>query len=499
MVLVRWAVWPVLLLPALWWAWQQAHAPPQALRLGNGAELVWGECWFERPWWRPVHCGRFHTAPVPGAQPQRFSLPVVYLPQYAWARRGPPVQYIAGGPGGAAWLDTDQAGFWLDWLDATDWPGDLVLYDQRGVGLSQPALSCPELRELRRELLPLPSQAEELYRRTQIATRACHDRLRADGIDLSRFTTRHNAADAVDLMRAMGLAQWDLYGVSYGTRVALEIMRGAPAELRAVVLDSPYPPQVNAELADAWLLQRALELFGRICELTDACSSSPDELNATLERALARVDRELLRISVPDPDDGGDLAVVYGDEDLAWLLFEAFYRWDVIPDLPAAVAALAEGRLDVTMRRLIEDSVAASLDDTISDPVAASVDCHDTAAIDQRAAQRQLERYPRVSAIKRHDWAYHACRFWSSGEASVDFQAPVHSDVPTLILAGEFDPVTPPEWAEQAAASLSRAEVLIFPAIGHGVLDSDLCAATVVRAFYADPRDPRPPACLGQL
>jgi pimeloyl-ACP methyl ester carboxylesterase len=85
----------------------------------------------------------------------------------------------------------------------------------------------------------LPS--EEAYRRVREVTRACHDRLRDEGVDLSRFTTQHNAADAIDLMRAMGHERWDVYGVSYGTRVALEMMRQAPEALRAAVLDSPYP------------------------------------------------------------------------------------------------------------------------------------------------------------------------------------------------------------------------------------------------------------------
>ena len=499
MAVLRWIIWPVVLLPAIWWAWQEAHKAPQTVRLDNGAELEWVDCWFDKPWWRPVHCGRFHTAPLGGAQPDRFSLPVVYIPQYVWARNGPPVQYIAGGPGGSSWLEADEVGFWLDWVDSTAWSGGLVLYDQRGVGLSEPALGCPELRDLRRELLPLPLPTEEAYRRVRDATRACHERIRADGIDLARFTTRHNAADAVNLMRAMGLEQWDLYGVSYGTRVALEIMRSSPEYLRAVVLDSPYPPEVNAELADAWLLQRAFELFGRICELVGGCDAGPAELNDTLEKAFARVEKELLRMSVRDPGDGRDLAVVYDHEDLAWLLFEAMYHRDAIPDLPRSIASLAEGRLDSAMRRLIQDSVDALLDDAISDAVASSVDCHDAGAVDLRDATRQLESYPRASAIKRYDWQYHACRYWSAGEASAAFRAPVESDVPTLLLAGEFDPVTPPEWAELAARSLNRSEVLIFPAIGHGVLDSHLCAAEVVRAFYADPMQPRPPACLGRL
>jgi pimeloyl-ACP methyl ester carboxylesterase len=281
--------------------------------------------------------------------------------------------------------------------------------------------------------------------------------------------------------------------------VALEMMRQAPQALRAAVLDSPYPPQVNAELSDPWLLQRAFELFGRICELAGRCSESPEVLAATLDEALARVQRELLRLSVRDPDDGRDLAVVYDHEDVAWLLFEAFYQWDVIPDLPVSVAALAEGRLDSTMRRLIQDSVESLLDDTISDPVASSVDCHDAGPVDLRDIQQRLERFPRIAAIKRYDWQYSPCRYWASGAASDAFRQAVVADIPTLLIAGEFDPVTPPEWAELAARTLSRSQVFVFPAVGHGVLDSHVCAADLVRAFLANPTRPEPPECLARL
>jgi pimeloyl-ACP methyl ester carboxylesterase len=499
MTLVRLVFWPIVLLPGLWWLWHALHAPPAGQELENGARLEWVDCWFDAPLWRPLYCARFHTAPEAGASPERFVLPVVYIPQTVWERSGPPVLYIAGGPGGASWLAPDEVGYWLDWVEQVGWGSDLVLYDQRGVGLSEPAIDCPELRSLRRELLPLPLPTEEAYRRVRDATRACHDRLKTEGVDLTRFTTRANAADATDLMRAMGLEQWDLYGVSYGTRVALEMLRAAPQHLRAAVLDSPYPPQVNAELSDAWLLERAFELYSRICELADECTESVADLNEDLERAFERVEKESIKLSVRDPDSGRDIAVVYDHEDLAWLLFEAMYQWDNIPRLPPSVRALARGHLDSHMRSLIQTSVDTLLDDAVSDAVASSVDCHDGGAIDLRAAERQLELYPRAAPIKRLDWQYHACRYWQSGEAPGDFRAPVEADVPTLLLAGEYDPVTPPEWAEMAARHLTNGHVFVFPAVGHGVLDSHVCAADLVHAFLADPQDPMPPGCLDRL
>ena len=154
----------------------------QVMQLANGAYLEWVDCWFDKPLWRPVHCGHFHTAPEAGVDPGRFR-------RCRWCtsragsglRTGPPVPVYRRWPRRVGLAGPDKVEFWLDWVEQTQWPADLVLYDQRGVGLSQPALDCPELRALRRELLPLPLPTEEAYRRVREATRACHDRLTGDG------------------------------------------------------------------------------------------------------------------------------------------------------------------------------------------------------------------------------------------------------------------------------------------------------------------------------
>lgn len=491
---------PFLLLAIAWWAGFGWHAPPTPLVLENGARLVWGDCWFDQAFWRPAHCGRFTTATDPGAHPPRYALPVVYLPRPGWRdRQRPPLLYIAGGPGGGNWLDGTGIAFWRQWQDENPWAGDLVLYDQRGVGLSQPAHDCPEVREASKALLPVELTTEEVYRRLRDATRACHRRLLAEPVSLDQLTTSRNSADAMDLMRSSGWSRWDVFGVSYGSRVALDILRRAPGLVRSAVLDSVYPPDVNAELTDAWLLQRSLEMFTRICELADDCTRTPAALRADLDAALARVAREGLRLSVRDPDGGGDLAVFYGRDDLAWLLFEAMYLWDFIPALPDSVAALAAGRTDNHLRRLVQNSVAFLLDDSFSDAVAASVDCHDAGPVDGRDAAARLRLYPLVADIKRLDWQYHTCRYWASGDAGSAFRSPVSSAVPTLLLAGEFDPVTPPERAERAVRTLSHGQLFVFPAIGHGVVDSHACAADLVDSFLAAPDAPVPPACLDGL
>ena len=126
-----------------------------------------------------------------------------------------PVIYLAGGPGGSAVKELDG------WLDAPYLQDrDLVLLDQRGTGYSLPTLNCPEMEQA-----------------VQDATQACRDRLVEEGVDLQAYSSVENAADVADLRVALGYDEWNLYGISYGTRLALTVMRDHPEGVRSVVLE----------------------------------------------------------------------------------------------------------------------------------------------------------------------------------------------------------------------------------------------------------------------
>jgi len=174
--------------------------------------------------------------------------------------------------------------------------------------------------------------------------------------------------------------------VSYGSRVALELMRVAPERLRAVVLDSVYPPDVHAELADPWLLDRVLALVSRVCELLDACVTGDEIVATDLAQALHRLGQQPRAAAVPAPDGEGELEIRLGREDFAWMLFDASYRWDQLPRLPAYAAAAAGGEVTPALRGLISASISGLLDASMSDAVAASVDCNDAPALDAATA-----------------------------------------------------------------------------------------------------------------
>lgn len=154
-----------------------------------------------------------------------------------------PVVHLAGGPGSSS---LDVAGYMLgQGLDAILERRDFILFDQRGTGYSQSRLDCPEREALTSLLLDGRLSAEETQPAVLEAFQRCRERLAAQGIDLSAYHSAASAADLNDLRLALGYEKLNLYAVSYGTRLALTLMRDYPQAVRSAVLDSAYPLQVN--------------------------------------------------------------------------------------------------------------------------------------------------------------------------------------------------------------------------------------------------------------
>ena len=151
-----------------------------------------------------------------------------------------PVIYLHGGPGGSAIAD---ASGWLDHPLRDD--RDFILLDQRVTGFSEPEL-CPELSKDDMTVMARDLSAEEATAERLALSLACRDELLSEGVDLASYNSDASSADLSDLRRVLGYDSWNVYGISYGTKLALTTMRNAPEGIRSVVLDSAYPPGVQA-------------------------------------------------------------------------------------------------------------------------------------------------------------------------------------------------------------------------------------------------------------
>lgn len=397
-----------------------------------------------------------------------------------------PLLYLTGGPGGPGLVLGNtlvQMGLNRD--------RDVIVVDQRGTLHAQPALTCPEIDAFTAEATGLRLQEPTTAQRDLAAVRTCRDRLARDGTDLSAFDTTENAADIADLRTALGIAEWNVYGVSYGSDLALQLLRDHPEGIRSIVVDSVVPPQIN--LIEQWWPSAAegLRALFDACAGQPSCSRAYPELAAEFTDTVARLSTTPAVTDVPGEPGAPSRRVVIDGYTLTNLVVSATLDNRLIPDLPRAIHAIATGDAAPAAELVLASITPPGL---IGYGLSYGVFCREDIAFTdaeaiRSAAQRVLPQLPMevLSLIPQSPRLVDECAVWDVGRADASVHEPVRSDVPALLLTGTLDAVTPPSQAELVAADLSRGEVIRFPGFGHGVLGPSDCALQIVLAFLDDP------------
>jgi pimeloyl-ACP methyl ester carboxylesterase len=413
-----------------------------------------------------------------------------------------PIIFLQGGPGGR--LIEDFAPLIMrHTLDLAGQFGnhDVILIDQRGTGYSRPSLQCDEVVRLE-FLTDRNISVQQAVDEQNKALAACHDRLTGAGVNLAAYTTASDAGDVHDLIAALGYKQVDLYGVSYGTRLALEIMRAYPAGVRSVVLDSTVPAQSHLLTSIPADMRRVFGTLFAGCAADAACNAKYPGLESTFYALVTRLNGQPVTFKTTDLNTNKTYTVVFKGDDLVNLLFQGFYAAQLIPLLPAMIDQANRGDFNHLVSLLYGGLV---FDTSVSWGVYFSVECAedvsyatadavDAAAQTLPAAIRDGQRISLEGEIP-------ACTAWNVGRAPASEGQPVASDIPALILEGEYDPVTPPANGDLAAQTLSHSYHYLFPATGHAVLlfnPSD-CPTTVALAFWKNPAVKPDGACIAAM
>jgi pimeloyl-ACP methyl ester carboxylesterase len=164
------------------------------------------------------------------------------------------------------------------------------------------------------------------------------------GHTTAAYNTAENASDVADLRRALGIKEWNLAGGSYGTRLALVVLRDHPKGVRSVALGGVYPPQVDDQAEMIPSTQRAFDVLFDRCAADAACRTTSPDLRATFDRLVARLDTEPVTVTATDPATGRPTAVRFDGQGIAFLLRGALYDTALIPALPAFIEQLAQGQ-----------------------------------------------------------------------------------------------------------------------------------------------------------
>lgn len=414
-----------------------------------------------------------------------------------------PVLYLSGGPGFPA-LEGAMRAFTADFARPLQAKRDLIFFDQRGTGRSQPGLHCPEVREEFIAMLAVPLTPEEEAALAADAILTCRVRLVQEGVNLAAYTSAASAADIDDLMRTLGYDEWNLYGLSYGTRLALTAMRDRPEGLRSVVLDSALPPQANVGAEIAVNFQRSFNLVLAACAADDACHAAFPELEQVATDLVAELNSSPVTVEVTDPSTGRTAQVVVTGDRLLAGAQQALYSTSLHPVIPLATYQIANGEYSL-LSALVANVVFRF--GGLADGMAQSVNCSEripflTPEIVSEAVEDVDSAIVGALGISMEDLErrLELCRAWGVNEPDAKEHEPVTSDISTLVLAGEYDPITPPSYGRLAAETLSQSYVVEFPVTGHGVIFARTpCAMAIVAAFLDDPQTQPDAGCTSQI
>lgn len=470
---------------------------PRPVMAQQSVEFEPAACMFELPAGvvegRDVDCGWLRV-PERHARPDGTSirLAVAIIRTKVVNPALDPLVMLQGGPGGST-IDTYMQVIFAPGSRLNNLNRDIILFDQRGTLYSEPSLICNEQFDLVEQTIERRLTYEEAERLSLEASNACFRRLAAEGVDLSAYNSVQNAADIAALARALGYRQINLYGVSYGTLLAQHVMRDHPGILRSVILDAVVPTNVNYITEAPRAEDRAYTELFTACAADDGCRAAYPNLEQTFFDTIERLNREPARVAITDDETNRTYNAVLDGDSFGSVVFQLLYATSFLPALPRIIDDASRDDFRVLARVL----PLIVFDRTFSLGMHYTVICAEDA--DFTLADAQLnDLRPSVARDGERGMAGYLTRCEQLDVAALGpvVDEPVRSDVPTLVLSGRFDPITPPAFGDMVAQSLSRAYVYAFPNTGHAAVGSSPCADSLLIDFLANPLAEPDAACV---
>lgn len=396
---------------------------------------------------------------------------------------------------------------------------DVILLDQRGTGASDPSLTCAF--DAIPSLVP-PAQASGTPpAATPIATPAggtpapielpdsqqlvdltvqCMDSFKTQGIDLSAFNTENDAADVAALIRALGVPQADLYGVSYGSYLGQRVITRTPELIRSAVLASIVPPGTDLYVGQIVSFNGVLSDVFSQCSADTTCAEKNPDLETAFEAAYNRLSQKPATVQATDFVSGQTVPIAIDGKGLLSLTYQlAFASLSyAIPPLISSVAAGDDSVLtDVSGLLLVPSGISTGQ--------LASVSCQDFVpnGANQDIGTALADGGVRPVLVDGFSEDARAFREICAEEqlpASPSLTEATISTVPTLLVSGELDPITPPEYADEVLPGLANGQEVTINAVGHDpVSASGPCGLELATSFLAAPTEEVDQTCASQL
>jgi len=331
---------------------------------------------------------------------------------------------------------------------------DILLVDQRGTGSSS-RMDCAVDVDI----------IEGRYSEERVVdiTRDCLDALPHDP---RFFTTSVAVTDLEAVREALGYGPLNLYGVSYGSRVAQHFAKRFPGATRSIVLDGVVAPQIVLGPQIATEAQSALDAIFARCAADETCDARFPNLPQKFQQIRAELEERPVTVDIPNPVTGDPETAEFGSAELAGAIRLLAYNATSIAIVPLLVDAAAGGNFGPLAAQF--QMIAAQMSDALALGMHNSVMCSEDApfydfdAVDYEALEASYIGIVQLDAIDA------MCSVWPAGPVDDDFRAPLDTAIPVLLLSGDADPITPPRYASLAMVDLERARHLIGVQQGHG-------------------------------
>jgi pimeloyl-ACP methyl ester carboxylesterase len=366
---------------------------------------------------------------------------------------GPPIVYLAGGPGGSGIAAARGTRFPL--FMAMREIADVIALDQRGVGLSKPNLVCKETVSFAPDKLQSREDLLELYRKQ---SRACAENFKQQGVDLTGYNTNESADDLEDLRKAIGAERISLWAISYGTHLSLATIKRHEKSIHRVILAGIEGPSHTIKLPAN--IQKHLEDIDRLVKADANLSKDIPSFLGLVNGVLERTEREPVTVEITDPGTKQMVKVVLNK--FAIQILTAFSFGGGEAALPARYYAMSKGDFSVAAQGWLNLSRAGS----VGSAMAYMMDCASGVSNERR---KQIAREAKTASLGDvMDFPFpDVCDAWGNPDAGAAFRAPVRTSLPTLFISGTFDVRTPPTNAEEVRQGFSNSIHLIIDGAVH--------------------------------
>lgn len=451
-------------------------------------------CWFEAPLGWPDHECYYFFVPenhaVSGGREVAF--PVLIYRAFKPVEGLAPVLHLGGGgPGAPVYLDYTKGAhaLWANHDEISLNQGrDLYIIDPRGTGLAKPLLTCLTYVEHVVDRWQRNLSIEQQWREADENYRECFDDQRQH-VDFSAYNSLTIARDVEWLRNTLEIKQWILIGVSYASIYAQTIVREYPTRVQALILDSAAFPNLPASEDFVAHTMAPYEALFDYCAAVPTCETPLEGLEERLWQLVDAFNKSPLITEVIHPYEGKKIEVMVNGHRLIESLIDGTYGEAIFHELPEIITEL-EQRKSTALEPFVHNYLGYLLDTTYGDISAVSHYCYETKPFIDIAQMREGARDLPAGFIRDYaqlsiDWP-DLCDALGVAAGEPRLGVPLQTEVPTLFLHGELDPITRLVDVRSQLAHFSRGVVVTFP-LSHDVLSSDQCAESVAAKFVENP------------